>query len=180
MEGAGGIFVILFLIDFLREWGLRVPPAFKYYSTRMMLAAITSVIICIFLGPRFIKKLYELKIGQTIRSEDCPLLGQLHEKKKDTPTMGGALILSSMLVSMFLWMDLQNSFTLLLTFTTIVLGFLGARDDYLKLKYKNTKGISAKKKLLIQAFVGGVLACYLLIPAVTESIHVGKWFTPQL
>jgi len=67
------------------------------------------LIFCIFLGPRFIKKLYELKIGQSIRSvEECPLLAELHGKKKDTPTMGGILILSSMGMALFLWMDLRG------------------------------------------------------------------------
>ena len=85
--------MIFFVTDFFREFfGLKVPMAFEYYSTRMMLAAITSVVISIFLGPWFIKKLYELKIGQTIRTEDCPLLGQLHEKKKDTPILYVVLI----------------------------------------------------------------------------------------
>lgn len=173
--------MIFFVIDFLKETlGFKIPSVFEYYSTRMMLAAITSVVICIFLGPRFIKKLYELKIGQTIRTEDCPLLGQLHEKKKDTPTMGGALILFSMLVSMFLWMDLQSVFTLILLLTTLILGLLGARDDYLKLKYKNTKGISAKKKLLIQGLVGGALALYLLGPTFSQTHSVGEWFTPPV
>lgn len=173
--------MIFFLADFLKNiFGIKMPSAFDYYSTRMMLAAITSVVISIFLGPWFIRKLYELKIGQTIRTEDCPLLGQLHEKKKDTPTMGGALILFSMLVSMLLWMDLQNIFTLILFITTIVLGGLGARDDYLKLKYKNTKGISGKKKLLIQCGLGALLALYLLVPGITESLHSGEWFPPPV
>lgn len=173
--------MIFFIIDFLKDFlGIKIPLAFEYYSTRMMLAAITSVVISIFLGPRFIKKLYELKIGQTIRTEDCPLLGQLHEKKKDTPTMGGALILFSMLVSMFLWMNLQSVFTLILFLTMVILGALGARDDYLKLKYKNTKGISGKKKLLVQMAVGGGLALYLLCPPVTEAIHMGNWFAPPV
>lgn len=173
--------MIFFLADFLKDMlGIKLPSAFEYYSTRMMLAAITSVMISIFFGPKFIKKLYELKIGQTIRTEDCPLLGQLHEKKKDTPTMGGALILFSMFVSMLLWMDLQNVFTLILFVTTIVLGGLGARDDYLKLKYKNTKGISGKKKLIIQCGLGALLALYLLCPSITEAIHSGNWFPPPV
>src|SRR5713226_4234055 len=134
--------MIFFLMNFFKDsLGMKVPIAFSYYSTRMMLAAITALVLCIFLGPKFIKKLYELKIGQTIRIEDCPLLGQLHEKKKDTPTMGGVLILFSMLVSMFLWMDLTHIFTLLLLITTLTLGILGGYDDYLKLKYKNPKGL---------------------------------------
>jgi phospho-N-acetylmuramoyl-pentapeptide-transferase len=173
--------MIFFVMDFFRNvLGIKVPFVFEYYSTRMMLAAITSVVISIFLGPAFIKKLYELKIGQTIRSEDCPLLGQLHEKKKDTPTMGGALILFSMLVSMLLWMDLQSVFTLILFITTITLGFLGARDDYLKLKYKNTKGISGKKKLLVQIALGLALGLYLLYPSVQDAIHLGNWFQPPV
>lgn len=173
--------MIFFIMDLLRgaSW-IKVPMVFEYYSTRMMLAAITSVIISIFLGPSFIKKLYELKIGQTIRTEDCPLLGKLHEKKKDTPTMGGALILFSMLISLFLWMDLQHVFTLILFLTTIVLGVLGACDDYLKLKYKNTKGISGKSKLVVQMALGLVLAFYLLYPPMTKAVQVGDWYQPPV
>lgn len=173
--------MIFFVSEILREFfGIRLPAAFEYNSTRMMLAAITSVVISIFLGPFFIRKLYELKIGQTIRTEDCPLLGKLHEKKKDTPTMGGALILFSMLVSMLLWMNLQSVFTLILFLTTLILGGLGAADDYLKLKYKNTKGLSGKKKLFVQSIVGALLALYLLFPPITEAIHAGNWFAPPI
>ncbi len=71
--------------------GLKIPSAFTYSSTRMMLAALTSLLFIIFFGPRFIRKLYEMKTGQSIRVEDCPLLVELHAKKKDTPTMGGIL-----------------------------------------------------------------------------------------
>lgn len=173
--------MILFLVDWLKfSLGIKVPAVFTYYSTRMMLAAVTSLILSIFLGPRFIKKLYELKIGQTIRVEDCPLLGQLHEKKKDTPTMGGVLILFSMLVSLLLWMDLTHIFTLILLITTLSLGLLGGYDDYLKLKYKNPKGLSAKKKLLYQFTLSGLIALYLLSPTVAHSLQFGKWFAPPI
>lgn len=169
--------MIFFIIDFLRDFlGIKVPLAFANNSTRMMLAAITSLVLSIFLGPKFIKKLYELKIGQSIRTDECPLLGQLHQKKKDTPTMGGALILFSMLVSMFLWMDLSHIFTLILLMTTLCLGLLGARDDYLKLKYKNTKGMTGRQKLLIQAAIAGVIALYLLSPQVADFTTIGDWF----
>ena len=88
---------------------MKVPTAFTYFSTRMIFAAATALLLTIFLGPRFIKKLYELKIGQTIRSvQEVPLFAELHGKKKDTPTMGGILILFSMAVSLFLWMDLAQ------------------------------------------------------------------------
>src|ERR1700730_12882771 len=101
--------MILFLINFLKEHaGVKALFVFSYFSTRMMLAALTSLLISILLGPYFIRKLYELKIGQPIRKEECPLLGKLHEKKQNTPTMGGILILFSMVVSLILWMDLQH------------------------------------------------------------------------
>ncbi|MEC7840324.1 MAG: phospho-N-acetylmuramoyl-pentapeptide-transferase [Chlamydiota bacterium] len=167
---------MIILLEFLQSLGFKVPGVFLYYSTRMMLAALTALLMCIFLGPKFIKKLYELKIGQNIRTDECPLLGELHRNKKDTPTMGGLLIITSMLLSMFLWMDLKHPFTMLLLVTTIVLGFIGGMDDYLKLKYKNTKGLSGKKKLLGQVLLSVFVALYLLVPSVTEAFHVGDWF----
>ncbi len=170
--------MILFLEQFLAAVGLKIPTVFTYSSTRMMLAALTSLLLTIVLGPRVIRKLFELKTGQSIRVEDCPALIKLHEKKKETPTMGGILILFSMLVSLVIWMDLRSSFTLILAVTTVWLGLLGGMDDYLKMKHKNSKGLSGKKKLLLQMTLGGLIALYLYCPAVTESLHHGKWFPP--
>ena len=101
--------MILILLHYLRDsWGLNVPSVFEYHSTRMLLAAVTGLGLSIFLGPPFIRRLYELKIGQSIRKDECPLLGELHEKKQDTPTMGGLLIAFSMLIALLLWMDLHH------------------------------------------------------------------------
>lgn len=173
--------MIFFIIHYFeKHLGIQVPAAFEYTSTRMMLAAITSLLLSIFIGPSFIKKLYELKIGQSIRTDECPLLGQLHHKKKDTPTMGGALILFSMLVSMLVWMHLKHVFTLLLFITTLVLGFLGARDDYLKLKYKNAKGLSGRKKILVQGILSAIIALYLISPAFSGMLQMGTWFQPPV
>lgn len=174
--------MILFLIQFLQKtFHTTIPAVFGYYSTRMMLAALTSLVCSIFLGPRFIKKLYDLKIGQTIRTAECaPLLSELHKNKKDTPTMGGILILFSMLISLFLWMDLRHSFTIILLFTTISLGWLGGQDDYKKLKYKNTKGVSGKKKLFVQCSIAAVIALYLLTPGIHHFLQAGDWFKPPV
>lgn len=164
--------MMLFLVEWLSlEFNLRVPAAFTYTSSRMMMAAITALLLSIFLGPHFIKKLYEWKIGQTIRTDECPLLGQLHHKKQDTPTMGGILILFAMLASLILWMDLTHIFTWILLSTTLVLGGLGAWDDYRKLKFRNTKGISARGKLLIQFLFASVVAAYLFFPGLNEGIE---------
>lgn len=171
--------MIFWIVEWLKwDFGVKVPQVFLYTSTRMILAALTSLLISIFLGPAFIKKLYELKIGQTIRTSECPLLGELHHKKQDTPTMGGILIIFSMLVSLFLWMDLKSVFTLALGLTTVVFAFLGGRDDYLKLKYKNTKGLAGRKKLLIQGALAALIASYFLVPGFAESIQMGSWFPP--
>lgn len=169
--------MLLFLLEWLQAISGRVPAAFTYFSTRMILAAATSLLLTIFLGPRFIKKLYELKIGQTIRSmQEVPLLAELHGKKKDTPTMGGILILFSMGVSLLLWMDLTNVFTWILLLTTIVLGCLGARDDYLKLRYKNSKGLKGRKKMAVQVGFSALVALYLLCPSFTHILAGNRFF----
>jgi phospho-N-acetylmuramoyl-pentapeptide-transferase len=173
--------VILLIYQFLTSsLGMKVPSAFTYSSTRMMLAALTSLFFTIFLGPRFIRKLYELKTGQSIRVEDCPLLVELHAKKKDTPTMGGILILFSMLLSLFIWMDWKSSFTLILFVTTVWLGLLGGYDDYLKLKYRNSKGLSAKKKFFLQNLLALLIALYLFCPSVSKALNFKPWFNPPI
>jgi len=167
--------MLLFLFEFLHSLGLKIPSAFTNFSTRMILAALTALLFVIILGPRFIKKLYELKIGQTIRSvQEVPLLAELHGKKKDTPTMGGVLILAALALSLFLWMDLRSVFTLILLLTMLVLGFLGGMDDYLKLKLKNSKGVRGRKKMLVQVGFSALIAFYLLTPAVQS------WLRPPI
>ena len=112
--------MILLLINFLKySCHLHIPSVFESYSFRMSLAALIALSLTIFYGKIFIRKLYELKIGQSIRKEDCPLLGQLHEKKENTPTMGGLLILFSMLIALLICMDLSHRFTLILLITTL-------------------------------------------------------------
>jgi phospho-N-acetylmuramoyl-pentapeptide-transferase len=170
--------MLLFLLEYLRMVGIKIPSVFDYTSTRMALAACTSLLFTIFCGRRFIRKLYEWKIGDVVRMEDCPLLGQLHKNKKDTPTMGGILIISALLVSLVLWMDWRSVFTLILLLTTVVTGFIGAYDDYLKLRYKDTKGMPARVKFGLQVFFSLLIALYLLLPQVTEALAFGSWLKP--
>jgi phospho-N-acetylmuramoyl-pentapeptide-transferase len=171
--------VILLIYHFLTSsLGMKIPSVFAYSSTRMLLAALTSLLFTIFFGPRFIRKLYELKTGQSIRVEDCPLLVELHAKKKETPTMGGILILSSMLLSLFLWMDWKCSFTLILLVTTVWLGLLGGYDDYLKLRHKNSKGLGAGKKFLLQNLLALLIALYLFWPEASRALSFQTWFNP--
>ena len=173
--------MVFLIVNWLHDtFALKIPTVFYYYSTRMVLAAVTALLLTIFLGPWFIRKLYELRIGQHIRKEDCPLLGELHARKQNTPTMGGILILFSMLSSMFLWMQLTHTFTLILFFTTVCIGGVGAYDDFLKLKYSDTKGLSAKKKLLVQFLVSAVIVVYFLVPSIQEGMPGEDFFMPPV
>lgn len=172
--------MFLIFFNYLSSLGMKIPAVFSYSSSRMLLAAMTTMMCTILLGPRFIKKLYALKTGQSIRVEDCPPLAELHQKKKETPTMGGILILFSMIVALFLWMDLTSSFTLILLVTTLWLGIVGGVDDYLKLKHKNSQGLQAKKKFLSQVALGSFLAIYLLWPAASEMFETKNFFSPPV
>ncbi len=169
--------MLLFIIRFLHsKMGIHIPSAFSYSSTRMLLAAITTLLITIFLGPFCIRKLYELKTGQSIRVEDCPVLVELHKKKKNTPTMGGVLILFSMLVALILWMDLTSIYSLIFFIATLFLGAVGGLDDYLKMKHKNSKGMSARKKMLMQLLLATGIGVYLIwAPGLFEK---GRFFRP--
>lgn len=160
------------IIQYLGSKGVAIPNVFNYLSTRMILSALTSLIFCLFVGPFFIRKLCEFKIGQQIRREPGALLTELHEKKHQTPTMGGILMLLGLVLSIVLWMDFSSAFTWILLFATLSLGSLGAVDDYLKLKRKNSKGLSGKKKLAVQLVIGGVIALFLYVPAISDFFPI--------
>ncbi|MDN3505018.1 MAG: phospho-N-acetylmuramoyl-pentapeptide-transferase [Rhabdochlamydiaceae bacterium] len=160
--------MILLLFHFLQsQFGIKLPSAFIYSSTRMVLAAITSLLLTIFLGPWFIRLLYQLKIGQPIRKEECPVLGELHKNKEDTPTMGGILMLASILVSALIWIDLCHTSSWILIFTLVSFGFIGACDDWAKLKYRSADGIKSRYKLGLQLFFS-LIICLVLIYGPTQ------------
>ena len=123
--------MILFIIkQWAETFGWHIPTVFGYTSTRAILAALTSLLFVLCFGSPYIRKLYEWKIGQPIRDEVGFLLGELHKSKKNTPTMGGGLILLSIIFSLCIWMDFTHPFTWILLLTTVVLGTLGGYDDY--------------------------------------------------
>ena len=144
----------------------------------MGLAALTALLITLFWGPWWIRKLYGWKIGQPIRKAECPHLGELHKNKEKTPTMGGILILTSLLIALLLWMRLDSVYTLILFVTTLILGGIGALDDLLKLKNRSSRGLPGKIKFALQVAFSLLLAAYLLIPSFTDWIATGSWFSP--
>ncbi|MGR3912498.1 MAG: phospho-N-acetylmuramoyl-pentapeptide-transferase [Candidatus Rhabdochlamydia sp.] len=164
--------MLMLLFKLLIHYGISLPSALFDFSTRMLLGALTAWLIMMLLSPWWIKKLYEIKTGQTLRvEEDCPLLVKLYEKKKNTPSMGGFLILFSMVMALLLWMDLSSSYTWILLITTLWLGGVGAYDDYLKLKHKNSKGLSSAKKMGLQLIFAACIAGYSLIPGISSMVE---------
>ncbi|KPK84371.1 MAG: phospho-N-acetylmuramoyl-pentapeptide-transferase [Bacteroides sp. SM23_62_1] len=142
--------MLIYLFAYLDR--LNVPGAgvFQYISFRSACAVITSLIIALLLGKRIIQFLRKKQIGETIR--DLGLDGQKH--KQGTPTMGGLIILASILVPTLLFGDLENIYVILMLITTVWLGFVGFLDDYIKVFRKNKKGLKGKTKILGQVVLG--------------------------
>lgn len=137
---------------------------FRYGTFRAAGACITAFLLCLMFGDRVILKLTALKIGQPIRTaEEVHKLAELHGGKGGTPTMGGILIVLSVVLSVALWAIPSNPFIQCLVLVTLGTGLLGYRDDYLKVTRKTSAGVSGKVKLLAQFSVSlvAVLILYL-------------------
>ena len=131
--------------------------AFRYPSTRILAAAVTSLLLALLLGPWFIERLKEAQLGQQIR-DDGP---KTHLKKAGTPTMGGSLILLALVLPTILWCDLRNHFVWLTLAVTVGFGAVGFVDDWLKVSKRNTKGLSGKLKLAWEFAIAGAAMIYL-------------------
>ena len=129
----------------------------EFLSTRAILATLTSLLFSLVLGPRFINKMKDIQVGQVIREEGP----KTHLSKQGTPTMGGTLILSSIILSVILWGDLENRYLWVAFLTTISFGILGWIDDRLKIRYKSSDGLSASSKILWQSLIT-IIACSFL------------------
>lgn len=127
---------------------------FEYISFRSSISIVMALILSTFVGKRVIKLLQKQQIGEDIR--DLGLEGQLD--KKGTPTMGGIIILTSLLIPTLLFAKLDNVYILLMVITTVWLGFIGFIDDYIKVFLKNKKGLAGKFKVLGQISLGLIVA----------------------
>lgn len=141
---------------------------FQYISFRAIYATVTALLISFVFGPWFIKKLKDLQIEEVIR-EDVP---DRHESKAGTPTMGGTIILFSMLVSVLLWGNLTNKYLWLLMFVTFSMGVIGFIDDYKKVVLKDSDGMSTKVKFFWQNMVGLSAGLYLYMTEFSTVITV--------
>lgn len=130
----------------------------QYISVRSILASITAIVLILCFGKKFIKYMQRKQLGEEIR--DLGLEGQL--AKKGTPTMGGVLILSAVLIAVLLFGDLTNMYIQLLLITLVWLGCLGFADDYIKVFRKNKEGMPGKYKIVGQVILGlaiGITVC---------------------
>jgi phospho-N-acetylmuramoyl-pentapeptide-transferase len=148
--------MLLFLTEYLARFysGFHV---FQYLTLRGILAAMTALMMALFIGPVMISYLNRYQIGQRVRS-DGP---QTHLQKSGTPTMGGGLILVAMGIGTLLWADLSSRFVWVLLGTTLAFGLIGFYDDYLKLVVGNSKGMPARYKYLAQSAAGLTVALAL-------------------
>jgi phospho-N-acetylmuramoyl-pentapeptide-transferase len=153
--------MLLYLTEYLTKFesGFNV---FSYLTLRAILGALTALILSFVIGPIMIAKLSVSQVGQPVRE----LGPSSHLPKAGTPTMGGALILTAIVVSTVLWANLENRFIWIVLFVTLAFGVIGYVDDYKKLVLQDPAGLSAGKKLLWQSIAASIAAVSLYLLAV--------------
>lgn len=172
------------MLIWLTEWLTQFESAFNvfsYLTLRAILSTLTALLIAILIGPGMIRFLQRMQIGQTVRT-DGP---QSHLSKSGTPTMGGLLILSAIVVSVLLWADLTNRYVLVTLGIVVSFGIIGFVDDYRKVIRKDPKGLIARWKYFWQSLIAIVTALYLFntASASAETALVVPFFKqvlPQL
>ena len=148
--------MLIWLADWLTQFdaGFNV---FSYLTLRAILSTLTALLIAILIGPKMIRYLQRMQIGQTIR-DDGP---QSHLSKSGTPTMGGLLILAAIVISVLMWADLSNRYVLVTLTVVVSYGIIGFVDDYRKVIRKDSKGLIARWKYFWQSVVAIGVAFYL-------------------
>ncbi|WP_311063765.1 phospho-N-acetylmuramoyl-pentapeptide-transferase [Halomonas sp. DWK9] len=156
--------MLLHLANFLAQYQSAF-QVFNYLTLRVILAALTALMLCLWLGPWVIRRLVEGQIGQAVR-DDGP---QSHLSKAGTPTMGGAMILLAIAISTLVWGDLTNHYVWVVLAVTLGFGAIGWVDDYRKVVEKNPRGLPARWKYFWQSVVGIGAAVVLYVTATTPA-----------
>lgn len=151
--------MLYYLFAFLEKYDIPGAGMFQYISFRSALTVITSLIISMVFGKRIIKFLQRQQIGEEIR--DLGLEGQM--SKKGTPTMGGVIILGSIIIPTLLFADILNVYVVLMLITTVWLGAIGFLDDYIKTFKKNKEGLAGKFKIIGQVGLGLIIGLTLYL-----------------
>ena len=150
---------MLYLLLYPLHETLSVFNVFRYITFRTIYASLTAFLICFLLGPWVIKKMSFMQVGQYIR-DDGP---QTHLQKAGTPTMGGTLILFSIIVSTLLWTNLADYFVWIVLLVTVGFGGIGFIDDYLMQIKKQSKGLTVRNKFLLQAILAIIIGMLVYI-----------------
>ncbi len=171
---------MLYYLSDLSDWAaanaidsdfLKAMNVFSYITFRAICAGVTAFLLSLLFGNFVIRKLISLKFGQPIRTAaEVHKLYELHGSKKGTPTMGGILLIGSLLVSSLLWARWDNPLVWLVLFSTVFLGGIGLYDDWLKISKKNSHGISSRLKFLLQCVLAGIFTWFLLTNPKTSTI----------
>ncbi|MDB4326949.1 phospho-N-acetylmuramoyl-pentapeptide-transferase [bacterium] len=148
--------MLIWLADWLQQFDTSF-RVFSYLTLRAILSTLTALLIAVIIGPKMIRWLQRMQIGQTIR-DDGP---ESHLAKSGTPTMGGLLILAAILLSVLLWADLSNRYVWVTLFVLVSFGAIGFVDDYRKVIRKDAKGLIARWKYLWQSVIALAVAFYL-------------------
>ena len=149
--------MLYYLFDYLDKFNFPGAGLFDYISFRASMALITSLIISVIFGKRLINLLRRQQIGETVR--DLGLAGQI--EKSGTPTMGGLIILTAILIPTLLFAKLHNIYIITMLVATLWLGAIGFLDDYIKVFRKNKEGLAGKFKIVGQIGVGVIVGCIL-------------------
>lgn len=163
------------MFEYLGTVLVDIDPGFdvlRYLTVRTLGGTVTGLLISILLGPAIIKSLKSIQFQQHVRV-DGP---ESHYKKSGTPTMGGLLILSSLVISTLLWADLSNRYIWVVLFVTVFFALIGFLDDFLKIKNRSSDGLSSKQKLLLQMLVSFITMYYLFYSA--EVIEEKSFIVP--
>ncbi len=131
---------------------------FRYITFRASMATLTALLVSLVLGPKLIRKLQQFEVGQEIREEGP----RSHQTKKGTPTMGGLLIVTAVILPTLLWADLRKPYVWIAAAAMILFGTIGFIDDYLKVARKRNLGFTARGKIVCQILVGAGFGFLLL------------------
>ena len=156
---------------------LKALNVFSYITFRAICAGITAFVLSLAFGNLVIRKLISLKFGQPIRTAaEVHKLHELHGSKKGTPTMGGVLLIGTIVVSTLLWAKPENPFVWLVLFSTVFMGGIGLYDDWLKVSKKSSDGISSRMKFALQCLLAGIFTVFLLLNPKVSTIAQQLYF----
>lgn len=158
-------------VGYAKQYPILSPlNVFRYTTFRTAFASLTALFLCILIGPWLIRKLRDFQIGQHIREEGP----KSHHKKAGTPTMGGVLIIISIVVPTLLWTELRNPYVWVALFGLLSFGTIGFYDDYMKVRKRHNLGLTARKKFGLQ-----VLAC-LAVGLMLLALHAKNAYSTAI